>query len=82
MCIVVLYNNCWYVSYIHIYIYIVIAIIHTIYIYIVIAIIHTIYIIYIRFAYSMREKTNASRTMIDDVPENIKQSRLREVLYI
>lgn len=32
------------------------------------------------FAYSMREKTHAHRTMVDNVPEIIKQSRLREMI--
>jgi MiaB/RimO family radical SAM methylthiotransferase len=32
------------------------------------------------FAYSMREKTNAHRKLQDDVPEDVKQRRLREVI--
>ena len=32
------------------------------------------------FAYSMREKTNAHRTMEDDVPEAVKQRRLTEII--
>jgi MiaB/RimO family radical SAM methylthiotransferase len=32
------------------------------------------------FAYSMREKTNAHRKLQDDVPEQVKQRRLREVI--
>ncbi|KAI8871094.1 hypothetical protein GQ42DRAFT_162239 [Ramicandelaber brevisporus] len=32
------------------------------------------------FAYSMREKTHAHRKLKDDVPEDVKQSRLREVI--
>ncbi|KCV68778.1 hypothetical protein H696_04197 [Fonticula alba] len=32
------------------------------------------------FAYSMREKTHAHRTLVDDVPEEVKQARLREVI--
>lgn len=32
------------------------------------------------FAYSLREKTHAARTMTDDVPEEIKQRRLREII--
>jgi MiaB/RimO family radical SAM methylthiotransferase len=32
------------------------------------------------FAYSMREKTNAHRTMQDNVPEEVKQRRLREII--
>ena len=33
----------------------------------------------VRFAYSLREKTHAARSMDDDVPEAVKQRRLREV---
>lgn len=32
------------------------------------------------FAYSLREKTHAHRTMQDDVPEPVKQERLRQVI--
>lgn len=32
------------------------------------------------FAYSLREKTHAHRTLSDDVPEAVKQRRLREVI--
>lgn len=32
------------------------------------------------FAYSMRGKTHASRTMVDDVPESVKSRRLSEVI--
>lgn len=32
------------------------------------------------FAYSMREKTNAHRTLQDNVPEEVKQQRLKEVI--
>jgi MiaB/RimO family radical SAM methylthiotransferase len=32
------------------------------------------------FAYSLREKTHAARTMTDDVPEDVKQRRLREII--
>jgi MiaB/RimO family radical SAM methylthiotransferase len=32
------------------------------------------------FAYSEREKTHAARTMEDDVPEKVKQRRLREII--
>lgn len=32
------------------------------------------------FAYSMREKTHAHRNYVDDVPENIKQRRLAEMI--
>ncbi|KAL9689843.1 hypothetical protein QQ045_010234 [Rhodiola kirilowii] len=32
------------------------------------------------FAYSMREKTHAHRNYVDDVPENIKQRRLTEMI--
>jgi tRNA A37 methylthiotransferase MiaB len=32
------------------------------------------------FAYSMREKTHAHRRLDDDVPESVKQGRLREVI--
>ena len=32
------------------------------------------------FAYSMREKTHAHRRLTDDVPEAVKQRRLREVI--
>ncbi|KAA8547438.1 hypothetical protein F0562_003698 [Nyssa sinensis] len=32
------------------------------------------------FAYSMREKTHAHRNYVDDVPENIKQRRLTELI--
>jgi MiaB/RimO family radical SAM methylthiotransferase len=32
------------------------------------------------FAYSLREKTHAHRALVDDVPEAIKQRRLREVI--
>ena len=32
------------------------------------------------FAYSMREKTHAHRALVDDVPEEVKQRRLREVI--
>jgi Radical SAM superfamily len=32
------------------------------------------------FAYSMREKTHASRTMVDNVPAEIKQARLQELI--
>ena len=32
------------------------------------------------FAYSMREKTHAHRRLVDDVPEDVKQRRLREVI--
>lgn len=34
------------------------------------------------FAYSMREKTHAHRTMQDDVPEEVKQRRLREIIDV
>jgi len=34
------------------------------------------------FAYSMREKTHAHRTMEDDVPEDIKKRRLQEVIDV
>lgn len=32
------------------------------------------------FAYSLRDKTHAARTMTDDVPEDVKQRRLRDVI--
>ncbi|CAI9110855.1 OLC1v1010945C1 [Oldenlandia corymbosa var. corymbosa] len=32
------------------------------------------------FAYSMREKTHAHRTYVDDVPEDVKQRRLAELI--
>lgn len=32
------------------------------------------------FAYSMREKTHAHRSMTDDVPENVKQNRLQRMI--
>ena len=32
------------------------------------------------FAYSLRDKTHAARTMIDDVPAHIKQQRLQELI--
>ena len=32
------------------------------------------------FAYSMREKTHAHRTLLDDVPEATKKRRLREII--
>lgn len=32
------------------------------------------------FAYSLREKTHAHRALVDDVPETVKQRRLREVI--
>eukprot|EP00301_Raphidiophrys_heterophryoidea_P023568 c7406_g1_i2.p1 GENE.c7406_g1_i2~~c7406_g1_i2.p1 ORF type:complete len:436 (-),score=104.91 c7406_g1_i2:52-1359(-) len=32
------------------------------------------------FAYSMREKTSAHRNLVDDVPEDVKLRRLREVI--
>ncbi|KAK1288096.1 CDK5RAP1-like protein [Acorus calamus] len=32
------------------------------------------------FAYSMREKTHAHRNFVDDVPENVKQRRLAELI--
>ena len=32
------------------------------------------------FAYSMREKTAASRHLVDDVPEETKKRRLAEVI--
>ncbi|KAK8923567.1 CDK5RAP1-like protein [Platanthera zijinensis] len=32
------------------------------------------------FAYSMREKTHAHRNYVDDVPENVKQRRLAELI--
>lgn len=32
------------------------------------------------FAYSLRDKTHAARALVDDVPEDIKQRRLREVI--
>lgn len=34
------------------------------------------------FAYSLREKTHAAHTMKDNVPEDIKQRRLREVIEV
>jgi MiaB/RimO family radical SAM methylthiotransferase len=34
------------------------------------------------FAYSMREKTHAHRTMHDNVPEEVKQRRLREIIDV
>mmetsp|Transcript_3898 Transcript_3898/g.4218 ORF Transcript_3898/g.4218 Transcript_3898/m.4218 type:complete len:772 (+) Transcript_3898:92-2407(+) len=34
------------------------------------------------FAYSMRGKTNASRTMVDDIPEEIKSRRLQEIIHM
>ena len=34
------------------------------------------------FAYSMRGKTHANRTMEDDVPEEIKSRRLQEIIHI
>ena len=34
------------------------------------------------FAYSMREKTHAHRRLTDDVPEEVKQRRLREVIEV
>lgn len=34
------------------------------------------------FAYSMRGRTHAHRTMDDDVPEDVKQRRLREVIEV
>lgn len=32
------------------------------------------------FAYSMREKTHAHRQFQDDVPEEVKQRRLKEMI--
>lgn len=32
------------------------------------------------FAYSMREKTHAHRSMVDDVPENVKKLRLQRMI--
>jgi tRNA A37 methylthiotransferase MiaB len=32
------------------------------------------------FAYSLREKTHAARTMVDDVSEDVKQRRLQEII--
>lgn len=32
------------------------------------------------FSYSLREKTNAHRTLVDDVPEETKQRRLKEMI--
>lgn len=34
------------------------------------------------FAYSLRERTHAHRRMEDDVPEDIKQARLREMIEV
>ena len=34
------------------------------------------------FAYSMREKTHAHRNYVDDVPEEIKQRRLTELIEV
>lgn len=34
------------------------------------------------FAYSLREKTHAHRTMQDNVPEDVKQRRLREIIDV
>ncbi|KAJ0974158.1 hypothetical protein J5N97_016123 [Dioscorea zingiberensis] len=34
------------------------------------------------FAYSMRERTHAHRNYVDDVPENIKQRRLTELIDV
>ena len=34
------------------------------------------------FAYSMRGKTHAHRTMVDDVPEDVKKRRLAEVIEV
>lgn len=34
------------------------------------------------YAYSMREKTHANRTMEDNVPEDVKQRRLREIIEV
>ena len=34
------------------------------------------------FAYSMREKTHAHRKMVDDVPEDVKQARLSEMINV
>ena len=34
------------------------------------------------FAYSMREKTHAHRRMTDDVPDDIKQKRLEELISV
>lgn len=34
------------------------------------------------FAYSMREKTHAHRNYVDDVPDNIKQRRLAEMIEV
>ncbi len=32
------------------------------------------------FAYSMREKTHAHRNYVDDVPEEVKQERLKKMI--
>jgi tRNA A37 methylthiotransferase MiaB len=32
------------------------------------------------FAYSMREKTHAHRNLVDDVPETVKQRRVKEMI--
>ena len=32
------------------------------------------------FAYSLRDKTHAARTMVDDVPQHVKQQRLQELI--
>ena len=34
------------------------------------------------FAYSMREKTHAHRKFLDDIPEDVKQRRLREMIEV
>jgi tRNA A37 methylthiotransferase MiaB len=34
------------------------------------------------FAYSLRDRTHAAHTMTDDVPEEIKQRRLREIIDV
>ncbi|KAG0492735.1 hypothetical protein HPP92_006133 [Vanilla planifolia] len=34
------------------------------------------------FAYSMRERTHAHRNYVDDVPENVKQRRLSELIRV
>ena len=34
------------------------------------------------FAYSMREKTHAHRRLVDNVPEEVKQTRLRKMIDV
>ena len=34
------------------------------------------------FAYSMREKTHAHRRLVDNVPEKVKQARLKKMIDV